>query len=151
MWASNRARASGPLPAISHRAASVPSALVPDMSPTTSRAGRSRSAISAATGSAMEIEVADYGPQRSLVLDEKLARPLRAHPGVVHDQRDLGSPTSLLEQLERVLIGESGQTADDAHGPRPQLGVGGADVDHQSAVGLSQQHERGGGQGIEHQ
>jgi hypothetical protein len=40
---------------------------------------------------------------------------------------------------------------DDAGGPGPELGVGGPHVDHQAPVGLAQEHEGGGGQGITHQ
>src|SRR6185295_8652512 len=41
------------------------------------------------------------------------------------------------------------QQSENAQGAGPQLGVGRAHVHHQAAVGLAQQHEGGGGDGVE--
>ena len=163
-----KARATRPVvspePAISHSAASVPSALVPDSRPMTTRRGRSRRASSRPSGSSV---IARRRPRASSVLDgARLPVPCRRSPtiarsdplcltsssfaraaltpGVVHDQRDLGAPARLLDQLARRHLVEAGQRAHDADRARPQLGVGRAHVDHQAAVGLAQQHERRG-------
>src|SRR4051794_34757388 len=103
-WASTRARVVSPAPAISHRAASVPSALVPDIRPTISRAGRWRRASSAATGSLAGVDVSDDGTQRSSVLVDELGGPLGVHPGVVHDQGHLGAAAGFADQLGRLRL-----------------------------------------------
>src|SRR4029079_12918137 len=125
-------------------AALIPSSDVPDISPTTTPdfilalADRRRLVLR-------------HASDHSAILREESLRFFPIHSLLLHDDCGLDALAGPLEQLRRLLARDTAHFHHDPLAPVDELVVGGAEIDHQIAVSLSEPDHRTGSDRIQHE
>src|SRR5487761_303394 len=88
--------------------------------------------------------------QPAAVLIEQHGRLVRTEPGGGHDAGYLGPPSAGDERAAGLAGRHAADRGHDPHGTLAELGVGGANVHHEAAVGLAEADHGRGGDDVEH-
>src|SRR6185436_10156289 len=125
-------------------AALIPSSEVPDIKPTTTP-------DDTLLLSDRWWFVLRHAPDHAAVLRQKPLGVLAADSTLLHHDGELDALSSGLQQSRRFFAGHTADFHHDALAAIDQLVVGGAEIDHQIAVGLAEPDHRAGGDGVEHE